>query len=201
MRYPKWMQIAFLSFFAFLLTGLLVYRQHYYHELFLVKKQFERLPGVRVVEIQGSIDNPWMEYWAEVGSGKDVPKPKERILNRIDWVSATVSIDGFGLIEFGRVTHKDFKSTDIIRISNAIQYQEKVRIGNHTVFTYGDRFTLGRNGAYSSLFPRNYRNIPEFISNINEVKQTMTYWPVCPKEKRFEDSEGYVHYYCVDSAS
>ncbi len=76
MRYPKWLQYTFLSFFAILVTGLLIYHHYYYQELYLVKNNFERLPGVRVVKIQGYVDEPWMDYWIAVGDGKMFLNPK-----------------------------------------------------------------------------------------------------------------------------
>jgi hypothetical protein len=200
MRYPKWARFIFFFAVAFSITGCMLYRLYYDQELSLVRKRFEALPGVRVLKIRGYEDELGLEYWEALTSGKDVPNPKERLFKRVDKVSATVHIEGFGRIDFADVTRLDFESADVIRIGDAFNRQEKVDIGSHSVFTYGEGFTLGKRGMYSPLFPRNYRNLPDLISNVDEVRLTMSRWPVCPKDGRFEGGEGYVHYYCIDAA-
>jgi hypothetical protein len=163
--------IALLVLSSIVAVGIVLTRPPY-SETRSLKEQLSSLPGVISVTLQN---------------------PKPGSLER-EGLTVHVELADFGELTFLNVKPKDMASADLIRI--AVQGQH--RLGPYHIQNYEDALSLGRKGAYSRLFATEFRNLPDVIQKREVIWKTLAAWPRCPSEGRFDDQDGFVHYYCVD---
>jgi hypothetical protein len=177
--------LAALAAFGFLLYW--VTGPGYYAELKAVRKELERIPHVKIVQLDGVHDLT------------------------LEHIIARIHIVGKGDMEFFGLDRSSFRRTKHLRLRSVGPYSIRVGgegyIGNVESATgrpvrsefWGGDADIGPEGEFASMLPFEIASVQAAVARYDEICGVIGGWPGESSKRYFRDAKGTDYYYYIET--